>query len=68
MEHNEVDITFTVKTSEANGRKLIKNVDTGETRWLSQVSSKQVPPEEMKPVVKKEPVVKKKPRKPSMQD
>lgn len=38
MEHNEVDITHTVKTSEAAGRRLIKNVDTGDTRWLSQVS------------------------------
>ena len=33
MEHNEVDVTHTVKTSEAAGRRLIKNVDTGETRW-----------------------------------
>lgn len=33
MNHNEVDITYTVKASEANGRQLIKNVDTGETRW-----------------------------------
>ena len=33
MEHNEVDITFTVKASEAQGRTLVKNVDTGETHW-----------------------------------
>ena len=33
MNHNEVDITYTVKASEANGRQLIKNVDTDETHW-----------------------------------
>lgn len=33
MNHNEVDITYTVKAGEANGRQLIKNLDTGETRW-----------------------------------
>lgn len=34
MEHNEVDITHTVKASEAKGGQLIKNLDTGETRWV----------------------------------
>lgn len=48
MEHNEVDVTHTVKASEADGRLLLKNVDTGETRWLSQVSSEPVPPEDPK--------------------
>ena len=33
MEHNEVDVTYSVKASESNGRRLIKNIDTGETRW-----------------------------------
>ena len=33
MEHNEVDITHTVKADESKGRQLVKNLDTGETRW-----------------------------------
>lgn len=46
MEHNEVDVTYTVKASEADGRRLIKNVDTGETRWegAEPVAAPVVPP------------------------
>lgn len=56
MEHNEVDVTHTVKASEADGRRLIKNVDTGETRW------------EGAPVVPTKPEKKPKTFKPQYQD
>lgn len=33
MNPHELDITHTVKPSVANGRRLFKNLLTGETRW-----------------------------------
>lgn len=33
MNPHEFDITHTVKSSVANGRRLFKNLLTGETRW-----------------------------------
>ena len=52
MEHNEVDITHTVKASEADGRRLIKNVDTSETRWCDDEEHDLEPVKPVKPPTK----------------
>ena len=55
MDHNEVDITHTVKASEADGRRLIKNIDTGETRWIGRDDTVACDDEEHDPVTPKVP-------------
>lgn len=58
MNLHEVDVTYTVKTSESQGRKLIKNIITGKTRWECDDEEHDLPPQK-KP---------KKTRAPSTQD
>ena len=43
MENDEVDITHTVKASESNGRQLLKNIVTGETRWEGECPEPELP-------------------------
>ena len=58
METNEVDITHTVKASEAAGGQLIKNLHTGETRWVGRGQDLITPVAEpvIEPVIEPEPL------------
>ena len=61
MEHNEVDVTHTIKATESKGRQLIKNLDTGKTRWVGECDDEE---HDIEPVKSKP----KKVRAPSTQD
>ena len=49
MSNEYLDISFTVKDSELKGRKLVRDIRTGETRWLG--GFVEVPPEVIVEVV-----------------
>jgi hypothetical protein len=52
MENNVVDISHTMKAAERNGRKLFRNLDTGEVFWEGEEDPIEEVSEFLKPVKK----------------